>query len=369
MKKQRICIIGDGLSGLTTAIVLNNLINAEVHLISKKEPKNHDKRTTAISESNFNFLTDNFSNLNKKMFWPSKNIRLFYETNQKKINFLNLSEDKKNLMYVFENNKIKNILLKEIKKRKIKTFFKNIKDLNNFKDYDLIILCLGGNSKIYNNVAKGRSIKKDYKEVAITGYVKHKISNLNTSQFFLKEGPLAILPFSKENFSFVWSVNKKFYNFNSKKIIEIIKNKILNLLKTSQKINLSNIQSYPITLGLKRNYHDKNILILGEGLHTVHPVAGQGFNLVIRDIKKLKEILNYYISLGISIKNSYALKDFYDQRKPENTLMGLGIDMTHNFFKKNKYLDPFKQIILQNINKNNTIKKLSKIISNQGLLS
>ena len=47
--------------------------------------------------------------------------------------------------------------------------------------------------------------------------------------------------------------------------------------------------------------------------------------------------------------------------------MGLGIDMTHNFFKKNKYLDPFKQIILQNINKNNTIKKLSKIISNQGL--
>jgi 2-octaprenyl-6-methoxyphenol hydroxylase len=107
-------------------------------------------------------------------------------------------------------------------------------------------------------------------------------------------------------------------------------------------------------------------LILGEGLHTIHPVAGQGFNLVIRDIKKLKEILNYYVSLGISIKSSYALKDFYNSRKPENTITGLGVDMAHNFFKANKYLDPIKKIILGNIYKNDIIKKISKVISNKG---
>ena len=56
MEKQRICIIGNGLSGLTSAIVLNNLPNIEVHLISRKLHKKEDKRTTAISESNFNFL-------------------------------------------------------------------------------------------------------------------------------------------------------------------------------------------------------------------------------------------------------------------------------------------------------------------------
>ena len=106
-------------------------------------------------------------------------------------------------------------------------------------------------------------------------------------------------------------------------------------------------------------------MILGEGLHSIHPVAGQGFNLVIRDITKLKEILEYYSDLGISIKNSYALNDFYDQRKPENNIMGLGVDATHKFFKA--YLDPFKELILKNIKKNNTIKKISKIISNRGL--
>ena len=367
MEKQRICIVGDGLSGLTSAIVLNNLPNLEVHLIVKKGLKKKDNRTTAVSENNLNFLKGNIDSLHKKLFWPSKNIELFYESNSEKINFLNLKEEKKNLMHVFENDKIKKILLKEVKKNKIRTISKNIKSLIELKNYDLIILCLGGNSKIYNNIIKKRSIHKDYKEIAITGYVKHKIKNLNTSQFFLKEGPLAILPFSKDNFSFVWSLNKDLYNTYANNVSDIVKKKILEIFKIKHKIQITNIQSYPITLALKRNYHDKNILILGEGLHTIHPVAGQGFNLVIRDIKKLKEILTYYVNLGISVKNSYALNDFYDQRKAENTLMALGVDMTHIFFKKNKYLDIFKKLILKNISKNDTLKKISKIISNQGL--
>ena len=138
-------------------------------------------------------------------------------------------------------------------------------------------------------------------------------------------------------------------------------------MKNKQDITISNIQSYPVSLSLRRRYHQKNILILGEGLHTIHPVAGQGFNLVLRDIKKLKEIVKYYAGLGISIKNSYALYDFYNSRKPENTIMSLGVDATHSFFKQNKNLDPFKEIIVKNIKNNETLKKLSKIISNRGL--
>ena len=173
--------------------------------------------------------------------------------------------------------------------------------------------------------------------------------------------------FSKNYFSFVWSVKKYFFENNSKKISTLVKNKILETLKNKQDITISNIQSYPIFLSLRRQYHQKNILILGEGLHTIHPVAGQGFNLVLRDIKKLKEIVKYYAGLGISIKNSYALNDFYNGRKPENTIMSLGVDATHIFFKQNKYLDPFKEIIIKNIKNNETLKKFSKIISNRGL--
>ena len=213
------------------------------------------------------------------------------------MNFLNFNEDSKNLMYVFENDKIKEILIKEIKKKKIKTLQKNINELKDLDDYDMKVLCLGRSSKIYQSIIDKRSLDKDYKEIAITGYVKHNLKNLNTAQYFLKEGPLAILPFSKNNFSFVWSVDK---DFPKKDINLIIKSKICEVLKT-KKIQISNQQSYPLMLNLKRTYYKNDILILGEGLHTVHPVAGQGFNLVLRDITKLQEILKYYTGLGLSL--------------------------------------------------------------------
>ena len=367
MIKQRICIVGDGLSGLMTTVILAKVPGIEVNLIAKKGTKNVDKRTTAISDTNFKFVNKNIASLEQKLFWPSKKIELFYETSKNSINFLNLNDANSNLMYVFENDKVKSVLLKEITRNKIKFIRKDLKNLDELKKYDLIILCIGGQSKIYDNITKTRSIKKDYKEIAITGYVKHNYKTLNTSQFFLKEGPLAILPFSKNYFSFVWSVKRSFFENNSKKITALVKNKITESLKNKEDITISNIQSYPISLHLRRQYHLKNVLILGEGLHTIHPVAGQGFNLVLRDIKKLKEIIKYYSSLGISLENSYMLYDFHKSRKPENTIMSLGVDATHSFFKQNKYLDPFKEIIVKNIKNNETLKKFSKIISNRGL--
>ena len=363
MKKQRICIVGDGLTGLMSALALNSLPSLEVHLIVQKNKFKKDRRTTAISNSNYELFQEVLSKLDKKLFWPSKKINLFFESNDKKINFLNFSEDKKNLMYIFENDKIKEVLNREIKKKKIKIIKKNINKSTDLNGYDLKVLCLGRNSKIYQNVIKSRSIEKDYKEIAFTGYVKHNLKEVITSQFFLKEGPLAILPFSKNNFSFVWSVNK---GSLIKNIKSTIKKKIVEILKVKN-INISNIQSYPLILNLKRTYYKKDVLILGEGLHTIHPVAGQGFNLVMRDIKKLKEVLMHYTGLGMSIKSSPALEDFSNQRKSENIITGLGIDLTHYFFKQNKLLDPLKDIILKNVSKNNTLKKISKFISNQGL--
>ena len=366
MKKQRICIVGDGLSGLLSAIALNNVPNLEVHLIGKVNKLKKDKRTTAISPSNFNFFQDEISKLDQKSFWPSQKISLFYESKNKKINFLNFNEKTNNLMYVFENDKVKKILFKEVKRKKIKSIQKNIKKISDLDGYDLKILCLGRNSKIYQNIIDSRSINKDYEEIALTGYVKHNLKNINTSQFFLKEGPLAILPFAKDLFSFVWSVKKNFINKN---INSIIKLKISEILETKEQINITNVQSYPLILNLERSYYKKDVLILGEGLHTVHPIAGQGFNLVLRDIKKLRDILKYYSALGLPIKNSFALEDFTNQRKSENIITGLGIDMTHNFFKKNKFLEPIKELILKNISQNDAFKKISKFISNQGLSS
>ena len=117
MNKHKICIVGDGLSGLMSALALSKLSKVKVDLLSKNGSKALDKRTTAVSESNYKFLKENVNNLSSKLFWPSKNIELFYENEKQKINFLNLTEKSKNLMYIFENHKLKKFLISEIKKK------------------------------------------------------------------------------------------------------------------------------------------------------------------------------------------------------------------------------------------------------------
>ena len=173
--------------------------------------------------------------------------------------------------------------------------------------------------------------------------------------------------FDKNTFSFVWSVNKNFYNKNKLKIKEVVNQKIRKALNKKCYLKIFNIQSYPIHLKLQSNYYKKNNLVLGEGLHSMHPIAGQGFNLILRDIKKLNEIIKKTLNLGLHLKNSFVLRDFCNLRKPENILFSLGIDFTHSLFKKNKHLEPFKKILIKNIGNYESIKKISKIISDKGI--
>ena len=82
---------------------------------------------------------------------------------------------------------------------------------------------------------------------------------------------------------------------------------------------------------------------------------------------KLKELINKSLKLGLLIKESIILKDFYLARKPENTIVGLGIDLTNTFFKENRIFSPLKNLLLKNINSFQFIKKISKEISDKGI--
>ena len=85
MKKQKICIIGGGLTGLITALTLSKL-NLKIDLITDITNKSvKSNRTTAISKNNYDFLKKlNIFNLSKKEFWPSTKMKLYVETKNQK---------------------------------------------------------------------------------------------------------------------------------------------------------------------------------------------------------------------------------------------------------------------------------------------
>ena len=84
MKKQKICIIGSGLTGLITAITLSKL-NIYVDLVTTPNKNNRSNRTIAISENNYEFMKKlNIFNFSKDEFWPCSNIKI-YTRDEKKI--------------------------------------------------------------------------------------------------------------------------------------------------------------------------------------------------------------------------------------------------------------------------------------------
>jgi len=79
MKKHKICIVGGGLTGLISALVLSER-GLDIDLILENNTsKNKDLRVTAISEKNMEFLKSKIKNINLKLFYPVKKINLFFE--------------------------------------------------------------------------------------------------------------------------------------------------------------------------------------------------------------------------------------------------------------------------------------------------
>ena len=375
MKKQKICIIGNGLTGLTAALVLSEL-NIETHLIGKFKFDEEflDNRTTAISPSNYDFLLKFLDKKDSKLFWPSKKIDLYHEEYNRYFHFMNLENNGKNLMYMVRNSKLIKAIIKKIKnQKKTKIVSTEVKKIDEKKskiflknktiNYDSIFLCVGRRSKLVQELVGARIVGDDLSDIAFTLIIKHNLNIINSKQYFLKEGPLAILPLNKKESSLVWSVSK---NYKSDITEDLIREKLKKILGLDKKINLSKIDFFPISFKFNTNFFKKNILVLGEGSYNVHPMAGQGYNLILRDIKTLRSEIIKHLSCGMQLRDSGVLNNFVVKRKPENFLFGLGISLMSEFFKHNKITQPIKNVILKDINKFKLLKNFSINLSNKG---
>ena len=375
MVKQKICIIGNGLTGLTAALILGKL-NLEVHLIAAPgRAKKKDIRTTAISDSNYKSIINLIGKKYSKIFFESKEIDLYKEYSGEIKHFMNLSNKNESLMFLFQNEILKKLIQKKINTYKnLKIYYKRVSkvEVENNKvffankkiGYDAIFVCTGSKSEIVKNIFGDRFIESKTNEIAFTSIVDHTSNIVNAKQFFLKEGPMAILPLNKNRFSFVWSVNSKFKNHNP---TPLVTKKLKEVLKLKNDFVISKIDYFPMSFKFRSNFNKKNILVLGEGSYNVHPVAGQGFNLILRDVLYLNSKISEYVKNGIQIKDSLFIDEYLEQRKPESLLFGLAINFLNNFFKFNKITEPMKKIILKDINKLNILKNISLRVSNKGI--
>ncbi len=354
---MRICIIGGGLTGLALAKALVNQ-NINVDILSDKKKQTIDQsRTIGITKGNVEYLNNNIINIDK-IIWKLNKIEIFSEKlkQEKLLEFQNKNQELFSMVRTFD---LYNILEKSLKGNK---FFKlqNKINLSNIqKRYNLII-----NLNFSNSIAKkffSKKIIKKYKSSAYTLILKHdKTSNKIARQIFTKIGPLAFLPISDEETSIVYSIK------NSAKIKKENLIDLINIHNFNYKIKeIKKISSFELLAVNLRNYYHKNILAFGELIHKIHPLAGQGFNMTIRDIKILLEIIQNKIDLGLPI-NSSVNQEFQKNTKHRNFIFSNGIDLIYELFnyerkiKSNFFINSLKYFG----NKNPVNKMLKKIADN-----
>ena len=337
---MKVGILGDGLVSLTLAKTLVNegvfvdlIYNSNIKIINKTS-------TIGITKSNIDFFNQKILNISK-ISWKIDKIEIFLEKQQNK-KLINFDGKKSQLFSIIKNYQLYELLNNSLKNNKL---FKRKKlSTNKFlndDNYKILFNC-DSNSALTKKFFY-KKIKKNYKSFAYVSVIKHKkiIKNNIASQIFTNFGPIAFLPTSENETSIVYSIKKK------QKLDE---NDIINLIRKYNSkysiIKIEKIKNFELSGSHLRSYYHNNILAFGDLLHRIHPLAGQGFNMTIRDIKQLINIINSRTNLGLEIDSSIC-SDFEKKLKYKNYLFSSGIDFIHEFFSLESKLqnDKFGKVV------------------------
>ena len=363
---MNICLIGNGLASLALA---KNLINKKIKVFVYYENTKKLKfqsRTIGISKNNFNFFNKDIIKFKKNMLWKIKQIEIYLEKyNDEKI--LNFEKSKEELFSIVKNNEVYQLLENNLKKNKL---FKKVLIKDNYfyekilkeKKFDLIINC-DGNNQISRNFFYDR-INKNYNSYAYTTIIKHqKINNVKAIQVFTKIGPIAFLPISVFETSVVFSIINKKVILNENEI----KNLISLYNKNYEIKSFTKLEKFELNFSVSRKYYYKNLMSFGNSLHKIHPLAGQGFNMTLRDIKILSKIIEERVDLGLQIDHS-IYEVFEKKTKHFNFIFSSGNDFIYEFFKfDNKYKNNYLNQLVKFLGENKLFNKIVSKYADQGL--
>lgn len=178
-----------------------------------------------------------------------------------------------------------------------------------------------------------------YGQTALVTAVRHEKDHKGTAhQFFMPEGPLAILPLpGGHHSSIVWSET----DAHAAAIQALPDAEYLAALRPRFGDFLGEISlagerfTYPLSLSLAASFVAPRLALVGDAAHGVHPIAGQGLNLGLRDVGALAEVLTLAARRGEDIGAADVLERYQAWRRFDSTTLALGMDSVNRLFSNN----------------------------------
>ena len=358
-----VLIIGGGLNGYLLAYALTKA-NLSVTLVEEKplgkRLKTFDGRAYAISFSSLNVLKalnlwnqikENAQEINKMLISKSDEERL---PSSASLEFDKADLDGECIAFMVEDRHMKSVLVESLKQTSVK-ILRNLKAISFQQEKNKTIVELSNGEKVTTDLLIAADGKKseiaysyglsrlgwNYQQKALVCGVAHEKEHNGTAyQIFYPTGPFAILPLKGQNSSIVWTeplkIADKIMNMSTKDFLDCLKVKFGNFLGDIKLISPKH--SFELDLGFSRRIISNRLALVGDSAQNIHPLAGQGLNLGIRDVACLAEILIEAVRIGEDIGSAQVLQRYEKWRGLDSTLLFAATDSLNRFFSSGNKL-------------------------------
>ncbi len=331
---------------------------ADGNISGLKPAKNH-RQSEAISPFTLDFLADRYFD------------KMPMLKNEQSM------EDEACFGWIIENRHILSCLQVELKKDKnITRIYKrsvdSIEILNQqsinvtLDDQSILqsplVLACDGKFSTLRKLANIGEKQFDYHQNAIVCTVQHEATHDGIAvELFLPAGPFAMLPMTEQRTNIVWSERReladKFINLPEPEFMAALHRRFGDWLG---EITLTGPRfSYPLGFMLAERMVDKRLALVGDSAHSIHPIAGQGFNMGLRDIAALVEILTSARARGEDFGSASVLNRYQQWRRFDNHSLSLICDgLLRLFSNEHPLLQPMRRLGLGLVNQAEGLKSL-----------
>lgn len=365
-----VVIVGGGLVGLTAALACAQA-GFKIGVVDVKEPRlqlddNFDGRSSAIAAASFRMMRalgvsdalqegeDSHAGPITKILvsdgeagqTPSP-LTLFFDSAQ-----IADAIDGEPLGYMVENRRMRLALMQVAKQSDNIQWIAPVRitqiepgsaqSLLDLKDgrtlsASLVVAADGRNSFVRNQAGIGVT-EWPCDQSALVTTVVHDLPHEGVAhELFLPSGPFAILPLTGNRASIVWTETPP----AAEAAMSLSNNQFEAELARRFGDFLGKVRviaprwSYPLSFAHAKSYVGPRTVLIGDAAHAIHPIAGQGFNMGLRDAATLAEILFQARAEGRDIGSELALSEFEDWRKFDNTLLVHACDIFNRLFSNN----------------------------------
>lgn len=379
-----VVIVGSGIVGSSLACALAQKTSLNIALLESNlltpnwSLHSHHHRVSAINLFSQQFFQslNVWNAIQKKRVSPFTQIEVWDHHSKNKIDFNSADIAESVLGYIIENNLIQSVLLEQIKKESRLEYIApvNIKHINeegngiilqtenHYFKAPLIVAADGMHSWLRQQIGID-IVRKDYHQEAIVATVTtEQVHQKIARQVFLSTGPLAFLPLRDEyTSSIVWSLPASL----AQEYLALTTSEFKQILNDAFSFEFGDVVgieerfSFPLCQQQVQQYIKPHFALVGDAAHTVHPLAGLGLNMGLRDVVRLTNIIENALSKRRAFSDFSVLRRYERQSKADNFPFFLAIDGLKTFFAKNNpMVRSMRSLGLKTFNHNHFLKNL-----------